>query len=158
MSERKMIDCHTHLMWYPDHISEQYAEEALASKLVKLKRSGGLAYSANLDKHVYDSTPESHLKASEGMSHVVVFGLQAKASGLDIPNEVIADYVAQHPGRMEGWASVDPTRPDCIEHLEYCVNSLRLNGLNRVEQLGLPTCGIRARPSPPPQSLTWACR
>ena len=79
MSEKTLIDCHTHLMWYPDHISEQYAEEALASKLVKLKRSGGLAYSANLDKHVYDSTPESHWKASEGISRVVVFGLQAQS-------------------------------------------------------------------------------
>ena len=39
-----IVDCHTHLMWYPDHVSEQYAQEALASKLVKLKRSGGQAY------------------------------------------------------------------------------------------------------------------
>ncbi len=77
MSEPKIIDCHTHLMWYPDHLSEQYAEEALASKLVKLKRSGGLAYSANLDKHVYDSKPEDHWRVSENVDKVVVFGLQA---------------------------------------------------------------------------------
>jgi len=46
MSQPPIIDCHTHLFWYPDHLSDQYAGEALASKLVKLKRSGGLAYSA----------------------------------------------------------------------------------------------------------------
>ena len=38
---RMIVDCHTHLMWYPDHVGQQYAEEALASKLVKLKYSGG---------------------------------------------------------------------------------------------------------------------
>ena len=38
-----IVDCHTHIMWYPDHLGEQYAQEALASKLVKLKYSGGEA-------------------------------------------------------------------------------------------------------------------
>ena len=31
-----IVDCHTHVMWYPDHVSERFAQEALASKLVKL--------------------------------------------------------------------------------------------------------------------------
>lgn len=35
-----IVDCHTHLMWYPDHIAQTTAEEALASKLIKLKYSG----------------------------------------------------------------------------------------------------------------------
>lgn len=124
-----IIDCHTHLMWYPDHLSERYVDEALASKLVKLKRSGGLAYSANLNKHVYDSTPETHLEASKNVFKVVVFGLQAKASGIWIPNEVIADYAAAHPDKVEGWASVDPSQPDHLEQLDYCVNVLKLKGL-----------------------------
>jgi imidazolonepropionase-like amidohydrolase len=32
-----IVDVHTHLMWYPEHTSEEWASEALASKLVKLK-------------------------------------------------------------------------------------------------------------------------
>jgi predicted TIM-barrel fold metal-dependent hydrolase len=124
-----LIDCHTHVMWYPDHLSEEYANEALASKLVKLKRSGGLAYSAKLDKHCYDSTPADHWKASTTVDKVVVFGLQAKASGIWVPNEVIGEYVAQHPRKLEGWASIDPNEPDCVEQLEYCVKTLGLKGL-----------------------------
>lgn len=38
-----IVDCHTHLMWYPDHVSQTYAEEALASKLIKLKVGRKLA-------------------------------------------------------------------------------------------------------------------
>ena len=40
------------------------AQEALASKLVKLQMSGGAAYSASLDLHSYDSHPETHWAAS----------------------------------------------------------------------------------------------
>ena len=124
-----IIDCHTHLMWYPDHLSEQYAEEALAAKMVKLRRSGGLAYSANLNKHVYDAVPEDHWRVSANVHKVVVFGLQAKACGLWIPNEIIADYAEAHPEKIEGWASVDPTQPDCLEQLDHCVKTLKLKGL-----------------------------
>ena len=116
-------------MWYPDHLSERYASEALASKLIKLKRSGGLAYSANLDKHVYDAKPGDHWRVSSGVQKVVVFGLQAKASGLWVPNEIIAEYAAAHPEKIEGWASVDPTQADHLEQLDYCVKHLKLKGL-----------------------------
>jgi hypothetical protein len=111
MPEPPIIDCHTHLFWYPDHLSEQYAGEALASKLVKLKRSGGLAYSANLDKHCYDAKPEDHWRVSQPVHKVVVFGLQAKASGIWVPNEIIADY------------------PGCLEQLDHAIQGLKLRGL-----------------------------
>jgi uncharacterized protein len=124
-----IVDCRTHLMWFPDHVGERYAEEALASKLVKLKRSGGEVYSAKLDKHSYDAKPEDHWKASEAADKVIVFGLQAKPVGVWVPNEVIANYVKQHPEKLLGWASVDPNEPDCIEQLEYCVKALGLRGL-----------------------------
>jgi uncharacterized protein len=126
---RMIVDCHTHLMWYPDHVEQRYAEEALASKLIKLKYSGGQAYSANLDLHVYDSKPETHWEVSKTADKVVVFGLQAKATGLWVPNEVIADYVRQHPDKMVGWASVDPTQPGYMEEFERCIHDLGLKGL-----------------------------
>ena len=31
-----IVDVHSHVMWYPDHVAEDFAAEALASKLVKL--------------------------------------------------------------------------------------------------------------------------
>ena len=38
-----IVDVHSHVMWYPDHVAEEFAAEALASKLVKLEMSGGKA-------------------------------------------------------------------------------------------------------------------
>jgi predicted TIM-barrel fold metal-dependent hydrolase len=116
-------------MWYPDHVGEAYAREALASKLVKLRYSGGEAYSSKLDLHSYDAHPEDHWTASAGADKVVVFGLQARAVGVWVPNELIADYVRQHPDKLEGWASVDPNEPDCVEQLERCVRDLKMRGL-----------------------------
>lgn len=124
-----IVDCHTHIMWYPDHVGQRYAEEALASKLIKLKYSGGEAYAARLDLHSYDARPEDHWAAVATADKAVVFGLQAKAVGVWVPNELIAEYVAQHPEKLVGWASVDPNEPDCVEQLEHCVTKLGLRGL-----------------------------
>jgi predicted TIM-barrel fold metal-dependent hydrolase len=124
-----VVDVHTHLMWYPDHISQSYAEEALASKLVKLKQSGGRVNASHLDLHSYDSKPEDHWAASAPADRVVVFGLSAKPTGIDVPNEVIADYVALHPDKLEGWASINPADSDAIEQLEHCMEDLGLKGL-----------------------------
>lgn len=124
-----IVDVHSHVMWYPEHVGEDYAQEALASKLVKLEMSGGAAYSASLDLHSYDSTFESHWEASASADKVVVFGLQAKAVGVWVPNELIAEYVALHPEKLVGWASVDPNERDCVEQLEHAVGELGLRGL-----------------------------
>jgi len=171
-----IVDCHSHLIWYPDHVGERFAEEALASKLVKLKRSGGQAYAARLDKHSYDSKPEEHWKASAGADRVVVFGLQARAVGVWVPNEIIADYVRQHPEKLVGWASVDPNDPDCIGQLERCVGELGLKGLKlgpayqhfdpqdrkhwplfaKCQQLGLPIMWHQGTTFPSHARLKWA--
>src|SRR5262245_4187726 len=98
-----IVDVHTHLMWYPEHVGEQFAQEALQSKLVKLKMSGGEIHAKSLDLHSYDSRPEDHWQASQTADRVVVFGLQARASGIWVPNELIADYVRQHPEKLIGW-------------------------------------------------------
>jgi uncharacterized protein len=124
-----IVDVHTHLMWYPDHIGERFAQEALASKLVKLKMSGGAAYAGSLDLHAYDSTPELHWQASTTADRVVVFGLQARATDVWVPNELVASYVAQHPDKLIGWASIDPGEPDAIEQLEHAVEGLGLRGV-----------------------------
>lgn len=125
-----IVDVHTHLMWYPEHISEQFAAEALASKRVKLAQSGGLAYGASrLDLHSYDARPAEHWAASATADRVVVFGLQARATGVWVPNDVVAAHVASHPDKLVGWASVDPNDPSCLTELDRCVHDLGLRGL-----------------------------
>lgn len=124
-----IIDVHSHVMWYPDHISERFASEALASKRVKLETSGGNAFVGSLDLHAYDAQPSEHWAARGAADRIVVFGLQARATGIWVPNEVIADYVGMHPETLIGWASVDPNDADCVEQLDHAVETLGLRGL-----------------------------
>jgi len=124
-----IVDVHSHLMWYPAHLTERFAEEALESKRVKLRVSGGAAYAARLDLHSYDAHPAEHWAASQSADKVVVFGMQARACGVNVPNDLIAEYVAEHPEKLVGWCSVDPTDPDCLHELDRCVEQLGLRGL-----------------------------
>lgn len=171
-----IVDVHTHLMWYPDHQSEEFARQALASKLVKLEQSGGGAYQARLDLHSYDSRPDEHWAAAKTADRVVVFGLQARATGVWVPNELVAGYVAKHPKKLIGWCSIDPNEPDCVEQLDYCVHDLGLRGLKvgpayqhfnpadprcwplfrRAAELNIPTIWHQGTTFPSAARLGWA--
>ena len=124
-----IVDIHTHLFWYPEYLDERLVREALDAKLVKLEQSGGRAYAKSLDLHSNDARPGDHWAATASADRVVVFGLQAPRTGFRMSNEVVAEYVAQHPDKLEGWASVDPTAPDCLERFRHCVDELGLRGL-----------------------------
>lgn len=154
-----IVDVHTHLMWYPEHISAEFADEALASKRVKLEQSGGKVHVGALDRHSYDSRPEDHWKKSAQADRVVVFGLAARPVGVNVPNDVTAEYARAHPKKVEGWASINPGEDGALEELERCVEDLGLKGVKlgpayqhwdprdeqyfpffkRCEELGLPT-------------------
>jgi predicted TIM-barrel fold metal-dependent hydrolase len=123
-----IVDIHTHVFWYPDHLSDQLVEDALAAKRVKAAR-GGRALLTRTDRHANDAKPDDHYAATAAADKVVVFGIRAAAVGFMVPNQVIADYVARDPARLEGWASIDPNDDDCLDQLEHCVSDLGLRGL-----------------------------
>ncbi|MGH3385620.1 MAG: amidohydrolase family protein [Nocardioidaceae bacterium] len=124
-----IVDIHTHVFWYPDHLSDEVVDDALAAKRVKAARSGGKAFLEREDRHANDARPDDHHLATSAADKVVVFGIRARAVGIDVPNEVIADYVKRDPDRLEGWASVDPNDADCLDQLDHCVTDLGLKGL-----------------------------
>src|SRR5579884_628060 len=76
-----IVDCHSHVMEYPGHLSEEFVREANA-------RSRGKP----LDLHV---PPERHWAAMQNVDRVIVFGMRAFHSGFVTPNE----YIAAHANR-----------------------------------------------------------
>jgi len=109
-----IVDCHTHVWEYPGHLSDAFVAEANA-------RSRG----HKLNMH---TPPETHWQAMANVDRVIVFGIRAFHSGLYSPNEYIADYASQHPEKIIGFASIDPT-VDKLEDLEYAIDKLGLSGL-----------------------------
>jgi predicted TIM-barrel fold metal-dependent hydrolase len=123
-----IVDCHTHLGWYPDHYSEAFVDECLAAKRAKMRMSKDVYFRGD-DKHGGDATLETHLTASADADKTVVVAFAAPYSGFQVPNELVAGYVKAHPDRFIGYASVDPSDPAAAEQLEYCVRELGLRGL-----------------------------
>lgn len=109
-----MIDCHTHVMLYPDHISDEFLSEASRA------RSGPVNLQAD---------PRDHWEAMRAVDRAIVFGLRAKHTGLVVPNDFVADYVAQHPEKLIGFASVDPNEADYLDELRRATEDLGLRGL-----------------------------
>lgn len=110
-----MIDCHTHLWRIGEHVGPFLPEEA--------RRAWGMR------PEQMDVSPERHRAAIRGVSGAIVLGFQAAYMEVVVPNDYIADYVRTDPGRLVGFASVNPVEPGAREELERCYHHLGLRGL-----------------------------
>ena len=93
-----------------------------------------------------------------------------------VPNDYVAGYVASHPEKLVGFASVDPARPDALDRLTHAVTVLGLRGLkvgpiyqhfdptspagialfSRAESLGIPVLCHQATTFIRDAPLRWA--
>jgi hypothetical protein len=72
-----LVDIHTNLCWYPDHLSDEFVTFGLAAKKAKMRLSPDV-YLAGQDqdaKNAFDSAPETLLEATKACDKIVVFGL-----------------------------------------------------------------------------------
>src|SRR5262245_45713211 len=67
-----LFDTHTNLMWYPDHLSEEFVRTAWEAKRAKMKLSPDVYFagSESQQKNAFDSTPEQLLEATRGADKV----------------------------------------------------------------------------------------
>jgi len=72
---------------------------------------------------------ERHLETTRAADVAVVFGLQARATGWNIPNDTVAAHVARAPARLLFFAAVDPAGADCMAELERCHRDLGAVGV-----------------------------
>ncbi|MFT5369491.1 MAG: putative TIM-barrel fold metal-dependent hydrolase [Candidatus Latescibacterota bacterium] len=126
-----LFDTHTNLMWYPDHLSDEFVDFALEAKKAKMRLTPDVYFAGSEDekKNAFDSRPEQLLAATESCDKVIVFGLRAPFCGLNVPQELVSNFVKAHRDRFIGWCSIDPNDEDCVDQLVYCVEELGLQGL-----------------------------
>jgi predicted TIM-barrel fold metal-dependent hydrolase len=82
-----------------------------------------------VDPAAWGDVGERHLETTRAADVAVVFGLQAQATGWNIPNDAVAAHVARAPERLLFFAAVDPVRPDCLGELERCHRDLGAVGV-----------------------------
>jgi predicted TIM-barrel fold metal-dependent hydrolase len=111
-----ITDVHTHF-WNPDHQQSPWTD--------------GLGrVSTRLAAGAIDLvTVESYRKQVFPAARSIVFGLQAQASGIMVPNDAVAAFVREVGGQTVGFMSVDPTRHDAVAEIERCHGDLGLRGI-----------------------------
>jgi predicted TIM-barrel fold metal-dependent hydrolase len=111
-----ITDVHTHF-WNPDHQGPPWTD-------------GLERVSTRLSATAIDTvTVESHRRQVAPAERAIVFGLQAHASGIVVPNDAVAAFVREVGGQTVGFMSVDPTRHDAVDEIERCYTDLGLCGI-----------------------------
>jgi predicted TIM-barrel fold metal-dependent hydrolase len=108
-----IVDIHTHVGEYPEHIGERFAAQARAAW-------ADVELGGTLDEH--------YAEALEGVDRAVVLAFDAPAADFVVPNDYVAAYVARDPARLIGFGSVDPSSPGAIDELERMQGDLGLVG------------------------------
>jgi hypothetical protein len=111
-----ITDVHTHF-WAPEHQRPPWTDG--------LGRISRTLASDRIDLVTVESYTEHRAPAERS----IVFGLQADAAGIAVPNEEVAAFVREVGGRTAGFMSVDPTRHDAVAEIERCYADLRLQGI-----------------------------
>ncbi|MEO1993857.1 MAG: hypothetical protein ABGZ17_01110, partial [Planctomycetaceae bacterium] len=74
-----LFDTHTNLMWYPEHLSDEFVEFAWEAKRAKMKLSQDVYFAGSdvAEQNAFDSRPEQLLEATREADKVIVFGIRA---------------------------------------------------------------------------------
>jgi hypothetical protein len=111
-----ITDVHTHF-WRPDHQGPPWTDS--------LGR-----VSTRLAADAIDCvTVESYRRQVVPAERTIVFGLQAQAAGIMVPNDAVAAFAREVGGQTVGFMSVDPTRHDAVDEIERCHADLGLRGI-----------------------------
>jgi uncharacterized protein len=74
-------------------------------------------------------TPDEHVAAVDAADAAIVFGLQAAATGWNVPNDAVAEHVRRRPDKLIFFASPDPAQGDAMAELERCHQDLGCQGV-----------------------------
>lgn len=107
-----MIDCHTHV-GERRHFSGAFIDDMVRAWGPQANPARSL---------------EEHWEAVAPVDKAIVLAFAAPRIGFDVPNEYVADYVAQHPEKLVGFASVDANDPVAVAQLRRGVE-MGLRGL-----------------------------
>ena len=110
-----LVDVHSHYWEYPKHFADDFKNQA------RRARAG-----QEVDLTV---RWDDYSASAAACDKTIVFGGKAKLSGLWVPDQAVAAYVAQHPERLIGFLSVDPSEPGWQEEMIEGHRHLGMKGI-----------------------------
>jgi uncharacterized protein len=109
-----IVDVHTHVFEAARHFGKGLQAD--------MERCG-------VDASPWGDVAGRHPSETAAADVTVVFGLRARATGWDIPNDFVAAHVARAPERMIFFAALDPADDSCLDELERCHRDLGAAGV-----------------------------
>ena len=110
-----LVDVHSHYWEYPEHFTDDFKNQARRSR-------GDVEVDLTVRWEEYHATGKSCDKT-------IVFGGKAKRSGLWIPDQAVAKYVASHSDKLIGFLSLDPTQPGWQDEMVEGHQNLKFKGI-----------------------------
>jgi len=110
-----IVDVHSHAWKYPAHFGDSFLAQAR-------RAWGGFEVDLSVDYAAYQAAAPADFVT-------IVFGGKARLSGLWVDDRHIADYTAQHPERLIGFLSVDPTQEGWQDEMRSGHQDLGLRGI-----------------------------
>lgn len=108
-----IIDVHSHVWDLKKHVSQEFIDD----------------FYNNSDGDSLDAYPEDHWEIiGKNVDKTIVFGMKGEISGINVPDEYVANYVSQHPDKLVGFMSIDPTL-EGRDHIEKSYKELNLKGI-----------------------------
>jgi predicted TIM-barrel fold metal-dependent hydrolase len=117
-----IVDCYTHIWESPAQLGRDLPDGSGRIPLPPRAPLGQASTAAGVERH---------LEASRTADTTIVLGFRSHYLGAEIPNEMVAAYVRQHPEKLVGFAGIDPAVPrEAIEEMK------------RARDAGMPGVGV----------------
>lgn len=116
-----IVDCYTHVWDSPSQLGRAVARNA--------RLFGGRTAPQGFDP-VENAGAEQHLAASKPADVTIIVGFCSAHLDAAIPNDRVAELVQRQPGRLIGFAGVDPSHPkEAIDEVLRAKETLGLAGI-----------------------------
>lgn len=115
-----IVDCHTHFWETLSQLGRDVDGGGGRGNGAGATRSTALPTNAGTDRHFANC---GHV------DYTFVLAFRSHYLGADIPNDLVAQYVRQHPEKLIGFAGIDPNRPrEAVEEMRRARHELGMLG------------------------------
>jgi predicted TIM-barrel fold metal-dependent hydrolase len=122
-----IVDCHTHIWQNPDQLGQLDLGEmprAGRSRLPRVSPAGRTVW-----RSTPAADPEHHWAQSGAVDKSIVLAFKSRYLKAEIPNRFVADYCQRDPGKLIGFAGIDPTENTAVSEVKIAKQDLRLRGI-----------------------------
>lgn len=127
-----IVDCHTHIWQSPDQLGQvDLGETSRASRMRPRHSSpaGAPGGGRTVWRSIPAADPDYHWSQRGTVDKSIVLGFKSRYLRAEIPNQMVADYVKRDPGRLIGFAGIDPTESSAVDEVRIAHGELRLRGI-----------------------------